>query len=82
MAYNITGFITHAMNGDAIRASSSIGINNIIIADQPITLSTVTLDLGNYFTAVQVLESYQLRAGIVGGNIIVDAGSISLAKTW
>jgi hypothetical protein len=83
--FDITGFITQSMAGNALAIVStpSVSSNNIIIDEQPITvLGTSDIDLGKYFTAVQVLESYTLRSGILAGQIRAYPGTITLAKTF
>lgn len=83
MALTMSQFIGRAQNGQPIAIFSSISAssNDIIIAGQPINVSTTVFDLGNYFTAQQVLESYPLRGGIVSGQILATIGYTSLSLT-
>jgi hypothetical protein len=83
MALTMAQFIDRAQRGAPIALYSSTisPTNDIIIAGQPITIVESNFELGNYFTAQQVLESYPLRGGLVGGTILATIGYVSLSLT-
>lgn len=77
-AYTIQQFITRAESGEGVSVSAAKD-TNIIIDGYPIAIGTTPIDIGQYFSARQILECYPLRAGIVGGVISTSAGVTSLS---
>ena len=78
-AYTIQEFITRAVAGNGVSLSASPAVN-VVIDGTPLTISS-PIDIGQFFSARQVLESYQIRAGIVAGSIASGAGTTSLSIT-
>ena len=86
-AYTIQEFITRAEASGGISLSiatiSAAPANGmeVKIGDQFVNFSAANTpyQLGNYFTAVQVLSSYDLRSHIVQGAVVTSAGTTSLS---
>jgi len=85
MAYTIQEFIDRAETGGGVQIYNSVTASvaiDIPIGEMFLDMNTTTpYDLGKYFSAQQVLESYALRANIIDGKIIAEAGTTSLSLT-
>ena len=83
--YTMQQFINRAVTGSSVKvrnlASASPYTITMHINNQPFDVGLTSIDCGNYFTAQQVLESYELRARILSGEIGVLSGFVSLSLT-
>jgi len=82
--YTISNLITHAVAGDPIKIHAhddgyGLNITNVNIGGVDVKLTTAYSDLGVYFTAKMVLDSYSLRQAIVDGSVEAMAGTVNLS---
>lgn len=92
MALTITQFISRGQNGQPIalvstttpglstispNTSNAVNVNGIRVEIG----TSSAFDLGQYFTAQHVLESYDIRAGIISGQLFATIGYVSLSLT-
>lgn len=84
MAFNLTQFITQVQQGNPVQILSCISIqtdNTVIIDDQSVKLNGTAYDLGIFHSSVQVLDSYSLRASLNSGQVVAEAGVVSISVT-
>ena len=80
MSYSIQQFITQASAGGGVSLSAAtVTLNCMIDYQQPFSIGTTSIDVGQYFSSRQVLECYALRAAIISGDVIASAGVVSLS---
>lgn len=82
MALNISQFISAAEAGTGIKIKSTVtGTNvNTNIGGVDVKLTNAYYDLGQFHTAKQVLDSYDLRTKIISSTVTADTGTIALSK--
>ncbi len=84
MAFTIPEFITEVQAGHPVQVLSSISIqtnNTVRIEEKYIVLNGTAYDLGVFHTSKQILDSYTLRAGINSGQVVAEAGVVSISVT-
>ena len=82
MALNTSQFISTAEAGTGIKIKVAVtgGHVNTNIGGIDVKLTDAYYDLGQFHTAKQVLDSYDLRTKIVSGTLIADTGTMALSK--
>lgn len=82
MALNISQFISTATAGTGIQIKSAVtNVKvNTNIGGIDIKLTNAFYDLGQFHTAKQVLDSYDLRSKIINGIVVAETGTIALSK--
>lgn len=82
MALNISQFISAAEAGTGIKIKATVTETNVNtnIGGTDVKLTDAYYDLGQFHTAKQVLDSYDLRTKIVSGTLTADTGTIALSR--